>query len=143
MEKKVYCFMPKYASKALEKYEHLYPTQKLYSPHLPEPIQNGAKVQTMNHDKSEPLDKKKVVHIQLVVGTMLYYVRLLDIEILPTINDIAMQQSKATMKTLADVNMLLDYLATNPNITIMYRKSDMKFKIHSNVIYLSVPKSRS
>jgi hypothetical protein len=58
-------------------------------------------------------------------------------------NYIATEQTKATEKTLATTNQLLDYLATHPDATIRYNASDMILHIHSNASYLSVSNARS
>jgi hypothetical protein len=59
------------------------------------------------------------------------------------LNDIAMEQTKATEKTQAAKNQLSDYLATHPDATIRYHASDMILHIHSDASYLSVSNARS
>jgi hypothetical protein len=59
------------------------------------------------------------------------------------LNDIETEQTKATEKTLAATNQLLDYLATHPDATIRYHASDMILHIHSDASYLSVSNTRS
>jgi hypothetical protein len=54
------------------------------------------------------------------------------------LNDIATEQTKATEKTQAAKNQVLDYLATHPDATIRYHASDMVLNIHSDASYLSV-----
>jgi hypothetical protein len=46
------------------------------------------------------------------------------------LNDIATEQTKATEKTQAATNQILDYLATHPNAIIRYHASDMVLHIH-------------
>jgi hypothetical protein len=58
-------------------------------------------------------------------------------------NDIATEQTKATEKTKATTNKLLDYLATHPDAAIRHHASDMILHIHSNAHYLSVSNARS
>jgi hypothetical protein len=60
-----------------------------------------------------------------------------------TINDIATEQTKETEKTQAAANQILDYLATHPDATIRYHKSDMILHIHSDSSYLSFSHARS
>jgi hypothetical protein len=60
-----------------------------------------------------------------------------------TCNDIATEQTKATEKTQAAANQLLDYLATHPDATIRYHASNMILHIHSDASYLSVSNARS
>jgi hypothetical protein len=59
------------------------------------------------------------------------------------LNDIATEQTKATEKTQAATNQMLDYLATHPDATIRYHASDMILNIHSDASYLSVSNERS
>jgi hypothetical protein len=59
------------------------------------------------------------------------------------LNDIATEQTKATEKTQAATNQMLDYLATHPDATIRYHASDMVLHIHSDASYLSVSNAQS
>jgi hypothetical protein len=59
------------------------------------------------------------------------------------LNDIATEHTKATEKTQAAADQLLDYLATHPGATIRYHASDMILHIYSDASYLSVSNSRS
>jgi hypothetical protein len=76
-------------------------------------------------------------------GSVLYYARAVDPTVLMPLNDIATEQTKATEKTQAATNQLLDYVATHPDATIRYHASDMILHIHSDVSYLSVSNARS
>jgi hypothetical protein len=73
----------------------------------------------------------------------LYYARAVDPTVLMPLNDIATEQTKATEKTQAATNQLLDYIATHPYATIRYHASDMILNIHSDAYYLSVSNARS
>jgi hypothetical protein len=77
------------------------------------------------------------------MGSVLYYARAVDPTVIMPLNDIATEQTKATEKTQADANQLLDYLATHPDATIRYHASDMILHIHSDASYLSVSNARS
>jgi predicted protein tyrosine phosphatase len=59
------------------------------------------------------------------------------------INDIATEQTKATEKTQAASNKIFDYLATHPDATIRYLKSDMIIHIHSDASNLYVSNAHS
>jgi hypothetical protein len=59
------------------------------------------------------------------------------------LNDIAMEQTKATEKMQAATNQMLDYLATHPDATLRYHASDMILHIHSDASYLSVSNAQS
>jgi hypothetical protein len=59
------------------------------------------------------------------------------------LNDIATEQTKATERTQAATNQMLDYLAAPPDATIRYHASDMVLHIHSDAYYLSVSNAQS
>jgi hypothetical protein len=59
------------------------------------------------------------------------------------LNDIATEQTKATGKTQAATNQLLNHLATHLYATIRYHASDMILHIHSDASYLSSLHARS
>jgi hypothetical protein len=139
----VVCSMPKYVQNLLIKYKHPIPKRKQYTPCYPEPITYGKHPQNTVIDDSTPLSKDNIHLIQSIIGTVLYYGRIIDNTILPAVNDISLEQSSATQKTQDKVNTLLDYLHTNPIAKLKFRKSDMILKIHSDGSFLSVSKSRS
>jgi hypothetical protein len=103
----------------------------------------GAKTQYATKDETPPLTVTQCLTIQKVTGSVLYYARAVDPTILMPLNDIATEQTKATGKTQAATNKMLDYLATHPDATIRYHASDMILHIHSDASYLSVSNARS
>jgi hypothetical protein len=103
----------------------------------------GAKSQYAMKDETPPLTAQQCLTIQKVTGSVLYYARAVDPTVLMPLNDIATEQTKATEKTQAATNQLLDYLATHSDATIRYHASDMILHIHSNVSYLSVSNAQS
>jgi hypothetical protein len=80
---------------------------------------------------------------QSLVHYALYYAQAVDPTISMPLNDIATEHTKATEKTQAATNQLLNYLATHPDVTIRYRASDMILHNHSDASYLSVSNTRS
>jgi hypothetical protein len=103
----------------------------------------GAKNKYATKDETPPLTATQCLTIQKVTGSVLYYARAVDPAVLMPLNDIATEQTKATEKTQAATNQLLDYLATHPDATIRYHASDMILHIHSDASYLSVSNARS
>ena len=77
------------------------------------------------------------------MGTLLYYSIEVDPTILTALGSIAAQQSKGKEKTYADTLWLLNYAATHLNAKIRYAASDTILYIHSDVSYLSEPRSHS
>ena len=92
---------------------------------------------------SNPLDSIGIRKVQSIVGSLLYYARAIDSTILPALNDIGAQQSKATKDTLQRCNMLLDYVATYQNVKIRFHACDMQLNVDSDAAYLVQPQARS
>jgi hypothetical protein len=63
--------------------------------------------------------------------------------VLMALSSIAVEQTKATEKTLSRYMQLLDYLAGHSDAKIRFHASDMILNIHSNASYLSEAKARS
>jgi hypothetical protein len=103
----------------------------------------GTKTQYATQYETPPLTAKQCLNIQKVTRSVLYYARAVGPTVLMPLNDIATEQTKATEKTQAAKNQLLDYLATHPYTTIRYHASDMILHIHSDASYLSVSNARS
>jgi hypothetical protein len=87
-------------------------------------------------DETPPLTAQQCLTIQKVTGSVLYYARAVDPTALMPLNDIATEQTKATEKTQAATNQMLDYLTTHPYTTIRYHASDMILNIHSDASYI-------
>jgi hypothetical protein len=103
----------------------------------------GAKTQYATKDETPPITAKQCLTIQKVTCSVLYYASAVDPTVFMSLNDISMELTKATDKTQAAKNQLLDYLATHPDATIRYHASDMILHIHSDASYLSVSNARS
>jgi hypothetical protein len=130
--------MPDYVSNVLSKFQHDAPKHPQHTPSRYVTPVYGATNQYSTKDETPPLSAQKCLTIQKVTGSVLYYARAVDPTVLMPLNDIATEQTKATEKTQAATNQMLDYLATHPDATIRYHTSDMIFHIHSDASYLSV-----
>ena len=116
----------------------------VYSPYrAPKKVYGKEAQNTIKEDTSPKLDAKQINIIQQVVGVCLYYGRAVDNTILLPLSSIAGEQTKATEKTMRDVQHLLDYLATNPDAKVRYHASEMVLNIHSDASYLSEPRAKS
>jgi hypothetical protein len=135
--------MPGYVSNVLSKFQHDTPKHPQHTPSRYVTPVYGAKTQYATKDETPPLTAQQCLTIQKVTGSVLYYARAVDPTVLMPLNDIATEQTKATEKTQAATNQLLDYLATHPDATIRYHASDMILQIHSDASYLSVSNARS
>jgi hypothetical protein len=136
--------MPGYIKKKLQEYKHLLLGSIQNCPYSPEPKKFGSDVQApLMPDATPVLDAGRMKRIQQIVGSILYYARTIDMTVLMALSSIALEQTKATEKTMGRCIQLLDYLASNSEAKVRYHASDMIMKIHSNVLYLSKTKVRS
>jgi hypothetical protein len=135
--------MPGNVSNVLSKFQHDAPKHPQHTPSRYVTPVYGAKTQYATTDETPLLTAQQCLTIQKVTGSVLYYASAFDPTVLMPLNNIATEQSKATEKTQAATNQMLDYLATHPDATIRYHASDMISHIHSNASYLSVSNARS
>jgi hypothetical protein len=131
--------MPGYISNVLSKFQHDSPKHPQRTPSRYVTPVYGAKTQYTMRDETPPLPAQQC----LTPLSVLYYARAVAPTVLMPINDIATKQTKATEKTQAATNQMLDYLANHPDSTIRYHASDMILHINSDASYLSVSNSRS
>ena len=80
--------------------------------------------------------------IQKIIGSLLYYGLAVDPTILVALSTLTSQQNAPTATTATVITKLLNYVATHPNATIRYHKSDIILCTHSDASYLSEPKAR-
>jgi hypothetical protein len=135
--------MPGYVSNVLSKFQHDAPKKPQHTPSRYVTPVYGAKTQYGTKDETPTLTAQQCFTIQKVTGSVLYYDRAVDPTVLMPLNDIATEHTKATEKTQAATNQLLDYLATHPDAAIRYHASDMILNIHSDASYLLVSNARS
>jgi hypothetical protein len=136
--------MANYVSKLRAKFQHQPPKQPQHSPHCAPPKKYGmAAHDPISPDTTPPIDAPHIKIVQQVIGGVLYYARAVDLTVLPALSAIASDKASATKTTEAHVQQLLDYLATHPQATVHYHKSDMKLNIHSDASYLSETRARS
>jgi hypothetical protein len=135
--------MPGYVSNVLSKFHHDTPKHSQHTPSRYIMPVYGTKTQYATKDETPPLSATQCLTIQKVKGSSLYYARAVDPTVLMPLNDIATEQTKATRKTQAAMNQMLDSLDTHPKSTIRYHASDMILHIHSNASYLLVSNARS
>jgi hypothetical protein len=135
--------MPGYVSNVLSKFQHDAPKHPQHTPSRYVTPVYGAKNQYATKDETSPLTAQQCLTIQKVTGSVLYDARAVDPTVLVPLNDITTEQTKATEKTQAATNKLLDYLATHPDATIRYQASYMTLHIHTDASYLSVPNACS
>jgi hypothetical protein len=135
--------MPGYVANVLGKFQHNTPKHPQHTPSRYVTPVYSAKTQYEKQDETPPLTEKQCLDIQKITGYVLYYARSVDPTVTMPLNDIATEQTKATEKTQAATNQLLDYLATHPDSTIRYHALEIILHIHSDASYLSVSNARS
>jgi hypothetical protein len=90
-----------------------------------------------------PLDKKGIKRVQQIVGSILYYARVIDMTVSMALITIAIKQMKATEKMMVKCTQLLDHLAYHADAKVRFYASDMIMNIHSDASYLFKGKARS
>eukprot|EP00957_Ditylum_brightwellii_P010780 817293-Ditylum_brightwellii.AAC.1 len=120
------------------KFQHPHPKRLQYAPYKHNLPQYGAKQQIVELEQELPeLSAEGKRLVQQVVGTLLFYSRQLNPTMLTALSSISAEQNNGTASTAQAVAMLLDYVATNPDAKIRFRRSDMTLRIHSDASYLS------
>jgi hypothetical protein len=136
--------MPGYIENALIRFSHKLPNKPQLQPHPHTIPTYGATVQYTKADNVSPsATNAEGKYIRQVIGILLYYGRAVDSTILVGLSSLAAAQSKPTAQTLSLVKWLLDNVATNPDATLTYKKSDMVLAVHSDASYLSKPSAQS
>jgi len=156
--------MPGYIDTALTKYQHPKPVVPQHAPYKATTIHYGAKVQRVEEDKSPPLTPDQIKRVQKIVGTLLYYGRVVDSTLLTALSAMAARQfrigtllyygrvvdstlltalsamaarqSNGTQAVAEACHQLLDYVAMLPNASIRYG-CDMILTVHTDASYLS------
>ncbi len=133
-----------YIKKKLQEYGHIMPKRLQTCPYSPEPKQFGTEAQApLPADTTPKLDAKGIKRVQQIVGSILYYARAVDMTVLMALSSIAVEQTKATERTMDKCTQLLDYLAGHAGAKICFHKSNMIMNIHSDALCLSEAKARS
>ncbi len=136
--------MSGYLPKLLDRLNHPTPEKPCHSPFPWSPPVYGAKTQYAPTDDVSPrLDAKGIKEVQSIVGSILYYARAIDPTMLPALNELGAQQTKATERPKTLIKQLLDYCATYPNAVIRYYASDMILFVDSDAAYLVLPGAKS
>ena len=135
--------MPTYIPELLKNIQHI-PCIPEHAPHKYNVPIYGQKIQYATEDNNLPqLEEEDKTRIQQIIGSLLYYGRAVDPTILVALSTLASQQNAPTKETADAITKLLNYVATHPNATIQYKKSDMILCTHSDASYLSEPKAKS
>jgi hypothetical protein len=137
--------MPGYVDKLLKRFQDrdIRPAE---SPIIYTPPVYGAKAQMIAADDpadSTQLSDAKHKTLQEILGTALYYAKMVDLPTLPAVSMLATDLSTKRMSLEARADRLLGHLKKYPNAKIRYYASDMVYHAFSDVSYLSVSNGRS
>lgn len=136
--------IPGYIDKVLSRFQVVKSTRPVNTPSPFIPHNYGSKTpQLIHHDLSQPATTDEVKWLQQVVGSLLYYARLIDSTMLFAVNRLASAQAHATKNTIELAKHLLQYAAWHPNATIKFYPSDMQLLIDSDAAFNSEAKARS
>ena len=138
--------MPGYVRECLQRLGYKPQRSPQYSSHAHTPVKfgkKGARQYATAPDDSPSLSSKETKHIQSTTGSFLFYRRVIDNTILPTLNEIASAQSQPTEQTKDKSQHLMDYLNTYPDAYIRFYASNMVLCVDSDAAYLVAPKAQS
>jgi hypothetical protein len=122
-----------YVKKKLQEYGHIMPQKLQTCPYSSEPKKFGTEAQApLPPDTSPKLDAKEVKRVQQIVHSILYYAQAVVMTVLKALSSIAVEQTKASEKTMARCTQLLDYLSHNADAKVRFHASNMVLKIHSD-----------
>lgn len=125
--------MPNYVEKGVQRFSQwLGPVRKTaHGPGLPAPRIYGVQPAKEHEVSPElPADEKK--ELQRMVGYFRYYAESIDCTQLVKLGQLASQQNRPTEATKREAAAFLDYVATWPNATLVYRASDMVLRTISD-----------
>eukprot|EP00957_Ditylum_brightwellii_P056002 4244144-Ditylum_brightwellii.AAC.1 len=89
--------MPGYIAAALHKFQHNAPAKPEHTPHsYTQPVHHRGPQLAPPTDCSPELNTDGVKHAQQIIGTLLYYARVVDPMMPMAINAISIQQAHAT-----------------------------------------------
>jgi hypothetical protein len=136
--------MPGYVKKKLQEYGHIKPNKPQTCPYSLESKKFGTEAQApLPPDTSPKLDAKGIKPVQQIVCNILYYARAVNMMVLNALSAIAVEQMKASDKTMVRCTQFLDYLSHNADTKVRFHASDMILNIHSNAFYLSEAQAQS
>ena len=102
------------------RFGHKPPAKPQLQPHPhTKPVYGEKKQYAMPADNSKPATRDEEKFIRQVIGTLLYYARVVDSTLLVALSALASAQSKPTKHTVELVTWLLDYVASNPNAILL------------------------
>ena len=119
------------------RFKHERPKKSQDQPHQHTIPTDSAKNQyAKKEDDTDELDKNGNQHVQQVVGTFLFYGRVVDGTMLISLSSIASDQAAPIEATMKKMKLFLDYAASHQDAVLTYRASDIVLALHSDASYL-------
>ena len=135
--------MPGYVTRFLEYMKYTSTGSTVDTPTLYKRPNYGEKIQYVKHDSSELLSAVDTKWIQALVGGFLFYSQAIDGTMAFALSSIGSRQAEPTQEVMNAAKHLCQYAATHPNGVLVYRKSLMQLKVHSDASYLCETGARS
>ena len=142
--RKVTLSMPNYAEKGIQRFSQWLGTERKVShgPGVPAPRVYG--VQPAKEQEEAPeLPAEEKTELQRLVGYFRYYAEAIDSTQLVKLGQLATQQNRPTEATKREAAAFLDYVATWPNATLVFRASDMVLRSISDGSHRGEPQGGS
>jgi hypothetical protein len=136
--------MPGYIKNVLIRFSHEPPDKPQMQPYPHTTPTYGVTVQYAKAaDLSPAATKAEEKYIWQVIDVLLYYGQDVDATIITGLSSLTAAQAKPTAHTVFLIKWLLDYVATNLDAILTYKKSNMVLAVHSDASYLSKPAAKS
>ena len=136
--------MEDYTSNLHVKFDHPQPANPHHYPFKHATIVYRSKIQyNAGPEDIPPLNAAGILRVQAIVGTILFYERTIDKNILVALIELGQKQASATKATNDAITQLLYYEATYLSDGITFCASNMVLSAHSDAEYLNVSKARS
>ena len=137
--------MPNYVEKGVKKFSQWLGTARKVShgPGFPAPRVYGVQPAAKEVEHSPDLPDDEKTELQRLVGYFRYYAEAIDSTQLVKLGQLASQQNRPTEATKKEAAMFLDYVATWPNATLVYRASDMVLRSISDGSHRGEPQGGS
>jgi hypothetical protein len=129
--------MPDFVIKALKRYGYNFSQPPALSPGGWVRPQNGVKQHMVAVDNSPPLSADESIRLMSIIGTFLWYCRVLDYTGLVALGRLGQEVAHPTKALLDWVHELLRYFASFSIASVTYFTSDMLLRAHTDASYLS------
>lgn len=136
--------MTGYIQAALLHFKHTPSNQPEHAPYkYLNPTHSRQLAKPIPDDTNAPLQPPHITRLQKIIGTLLYYSRVVDPILLTVLNEITTQHTNDAKETAKAITELLHFCAIYPNASLFFSANDMVLHVDSDASYLSPSKARS